>query len=532
MLQTFHKDALKYLPSRILPALVSVLTIPVFTRLFAPGEYGMYVLVMTTVYVLGAIVDWLGMAIIRFYPASEREGRVPQLFSAVLTALIFTMTPLLIISLAALALLRAHLDPTLYHLMLIGVLLFVVGAGSEVALNFLRSRREIGRYSVFALWKSIAGVLLGILLVMVFDFGILGLLWGHVIASLIILPFVWKLAYKIPPLRGAEGCYGDEAMKLLNLPASIRIKEHSAQAGNRKRIKFLRHALDLFSFNAIRSSLPLAATMAKYSMPLVAGNLALWVLSLSDRYIIEYFHGSHAVGVYSVSYSLTEKTILFLTALFRTASAPLEMATWEKEGGQKSQALVESVTRAYILLAVPLVVLLFGFAQPIVAMLTTAPYHEGYRLVPFVAAAIFLSGLEERFESGLLYQKKTNVIMLLVAAAGLANIALNLFFVPRYGYMAAALTTLVCYAALFLAIMLISLKHFTWKFPLLTLARSGGAALATAMIILSFFSFSNSFSALDLFLSLALAMTLYCAGVLLLGEISIAEIRGFMSLKR
>ena len=207
------------------------------------------------------------------------------------------------------------------------------------------------------------------------------------------------------------------------------------------------------------------------------------------------------------------------------------METWEKEGRQKSRALVESVTRTYILLAVPLVVLLCVFARPLVAMLTTAPYHEGYRLVPFVAAAIFLSGLEERFESGLLYQKKTGIIMRLVAAAGLANLALNLFFVPRYGYLAAAVTTLACYAALFLAIMFISLKHFMWKFPLLTLARSAGAALVMAVIVLSFFSFSNSFSALDLFLALTLAMTIYCAGVLLLREISVAEIRGLMSLK-
>ncbi len=522
MLRAFHKDVLKYLPSRILPALVSVLTIPVFTRLFAPGEYGMYVLVMTTVYVLGAMVDWLGMAIIRFYPASEREGGVPKLFIAVITAMICTMAPLLLISVAALSLLREQLDATLHRLMSIGVLLFVVGAASEVALNFMRSRREIGWYSVFVLWKSIAGVLLGVLLVMFFDSGVTGLLWGQVVASLIILPFVWKHALKISPLRGTREVFFDLGVNAQTPPCL-------PQGEIRERT---RCASDFFSFNTIRSSLPLTLSMARYSMPLVAGNIALWVLSLSDRYLIEFFHGSHAVGIYSVSYSLTEKTILFLAALFRMAAGPLEMATWEEEGRQKSQALVENVTRTYLLLAVPLVVLLCVFAQPLIAMLTTAPFHEGYRLVPFVAVAIFLSGLEERFESGLLYQKKTNIIMWLVTAAGLANIALNLFFVPRYGYMAAALTTLACYAALFLAIMLISLKHFTWKFPLRTLARSAGAALVAAVVILSFFSFTNSFSALDLFLSLALAVTLYGAGVLLLGEISLAQIRGLLSLKR
>lgn len=484
MLHAFYKDVFKYLPARILPALVSVLAIPIFTRLFSPHEYGQYLLVMAAVLALGALVDWLGMAIIRFYPACAREGRLHELQSTVLIALPFTLAPLLLSALAAWLVLRAHMEPMLSALFQIGALYFVVGTSTDVVFNFLRARRRIAWFSALTLWKSLAGLAFGVLLVVFFDFGIDGLFWGHVLAGVATLPFAWQLCFK--PLTSAT----------------------------------------------FRPSFVLARSMANYSMPLVAGNVALWVLSLSDRYVIEYFHGSQAVGIYGVSYGLAEKTVLFLAALFRTASAPLEMATWENEGRQKSGELVARVTRSYLLLAVPLVVLLCVFAKPLITLLTAAPYYEGYRLVPFVAAAIFLSGLEERFESGLLYQKKTHVIMRFVVLAGLSNIALNLIFVPHYGYMAAAITTLCCYAGLFCAIALASRRHFMWKFPLMTLARSSGAAMLMLLALSASASFTPTQNAFQMFMAFALAVSIYVAAVFLLGEINLGALRGIVSWKR
>jgi len=65
--------------------------------------------------------------------------------------------------------------------------------------------------------------------------------------------------------------------------------------------------------------------MAKYSFPLVLGNLAAWVLSLSDRYILEFFRGSQEVGIYSASYAISEKSIFLLVSLFMLASGPISM---------------------------------------------------------------------------------------------------------------------------------------------------------------------------------------------------------------
>ena len=76
MIKNLVKDAGKYLPGQIVPAIVGILSIPVITRLFSSGEYGKYVLVMAAVGVLSAIIGWLPMSIIRFYPVYERDGKL------------------------------------------------------------------------------------------------------------------------------------------------------------------------------------------------------------------------------------------------------------------------------------------------------------------------------------------------------------------------------------------------------------------------------------------------------------------------
>ena len=47
---------------------------------------------------------------------------------------------------------------------------------------------------------------------------------------------------------------------------------------------------------------PSTKEMAKYSFSLV--NLPAWALSLSDRYVLEFFRGSQEVGIYSGKFKL------------------------------------------------------------------------------------------------------------------------------------------------------------------------------------------------------------------------------------
>ena len=68
MIRFFTKDLIKYIPSQIIPSLISIITIPIITRLFIPSEYGNYILIVSTASIILNIGSWSGPAILRYYP--------------------------------------------------------------------------------------------------------------------------------------------------------------------------------------------------------------------------------------------------------------------------------------------------------------------------------------------------------------------------------------------------------------------------------------------------------------------------------
>ena len=83
MLKSFAKDLLGYIPSKVIPGIFGLVIIPVMTRLFNPDEYGQYVIVTSTVSILGIIaIDWVRTSIMRFYATYEKSSELKLLSDA------------------------------------------------------------------------------------------------------------------------------------------------------------------------------------------------------------------------------------------------------------------------------------------------------------------------------------------------------------------------------------------------------------------------------------------------------------------
>lgn len=93
--------------------------------------------------------------------------------------------------------------------------------------------------------------------------------------------------------------------------------------------------------------------MIKHGFPVAVVNLTTWMLSLSDRYILEFFRGSHEVGLYSDSYAISEKTIFIIASIFMMAEGLLAINIWENENKENNQDLRNKITRYYLMVAFP-----------------------------------------------------------------------------------------------------------------------------------------------------------------------------------
>ena len=457
----------------VVPAILGLIAIPIIAHIFPPEDYGQYILVKITISVLLIIIGWLSMAILRFYPEYEKNERIEEFYFTVVKLLFSSVFIVGFIFYIVLFIFKRSMDQSLYLFMLIGLSVFVFNAVSDVLLNFLRIRREVNSYNVFRVYNSIASLGLGVLLVLFIGMGVEGLLWGMLISLFFALPFLWK-----------------------------------------KTVKY-------FAINS-EFSQKLSLEMFKYGLPLMVGNLAAWVLSLSDRYILKMFYSSREVGIYSLSYAVSEKSILFLSSLFLLASRPLGMRIWESESEEIAKKYIANITRFYLILSIPMVVGLSVLGELIVKVIGRPEYYEGYRIISFVAVSGLLLGLQQRFQAGLIFKKRTNRIMLAILISGLLNIVLNFIFIPEYGYLAAAASTLISYVALLVFVIVFSRDFLIWKFPFKTLLRVSICSAIMGFVIYLINNFLGS-SLLSLTILVVLGVIIYAVSIYIIGEIGDKE---------
>ncbi len=474
------KDMFKYFPSQIIPMILGFISIPIFTRLFSPENYGTYILVVSAVSILTNITTgWLSMSVIRFYPAYNLNSKIHEFQGNIISLSFISIVIISSASLGILYLIKDYISINFRYLMQFGIVFLIFNSLFQLLLSFLRIERRVNFYGFFSIWYSIVGLALGLTFVKILGYGVEGLIWGQTISILLAIPLLWKIGLK----------------------------------------------------NLSRGSLSISSGMTseitKYSFPLVIGNIAAWVLNLGDRYIIEFFRGSHEVGIYSASYMLSEKTIIFLFHMFKIASDPIGINIWEKEDKEKSQKFLNKLAKYYLLALVPAVIGLSVLAKPIITVLVAKEYHEGYRGVPFIALGSFFLGLQQRFLFVLQLHKKTLLTLLMIVFSGLINVVLNIILIPIYGYMAAAVTTLASYAILLILMVVTSRRFLTWEFPFKSLIKAILASVIMGLLVY-FINLNLNFNAtFNLVLSVFIGMILYIVLLISFREINFTSLLNF-----
>lgn len=439
MLKKFLRETFSYLPALILPALTGFISAPILTRLFLPAEYGNYALAMGLAEFLFALsCSGFASGAMRFYPG-YRERKLLKTFFATLTSSLAMVV--FFVSLVTIALwlsLRSMLPADLAPLLLLGLLIFMVEVFFKVSQDVLLSQERGRIYTIFELIKRYGSLTLGLFLVLVFGLNVEGLLLGDFLIMLLALPFLLRIMQR---------------------------KQRFSW------IKFDRRTFNHFW---------------RYAWPLALGNMAMWFLRVSDRYIIRWFRSESEVGLYSVSFNLSVRSIDLLVAMFMLGIGPLVFNAWERQGRAETEKALAMITRYFVLVCIPAATGLTLLGAPFVRLMTAANYHEGYRIVGFIAFSSVFYGLSQLASMGLLIQEHTRRIAINQIFAAAVNIVLSLFLVPQYGFVGAGISTLVGYIILFILQAAGGRKLLKWRVPVRTLTNLILATLVMAGSVVGF----------------------------------------------
>jgi O-antigen/teichoic acid export membrane protein len=106
--------------------------------------------------------------------------------------------------------------------------------------------------------------------------------------------------------------------------------------------------------------------------------------------------------------------------------------------------LDKTTGRVFALIMLGALFLIF-FGRGLGEIIADESFHEGLQVIPPVVLGYVFFGVFFVYGRFIGYEKKTYLSSILVVTAGVVNVVLNAIFIPRYGYIAAAYTTLASY---------------------------------------------------------------------------------------
>lgn len=181
--------------------------------------------------------------------------------------------------------------------------------------------------------------------------------------------------------------------------------------------------------------------MLKYSLPLVPNVVAVWILNMSDRYIILHFCGEWDVGLYGIA-ARCATVISFIANGVYMAYTTYAYDKKDDADAPKQYARILNAFNFAILL-----VCFTGsiFGKEIVLLMTEDSYSSAYLMVAPLLFSQLLYGINTIVGYAIGFVKKSKYILLATSFGAVVNVVLNILLIPQFGAVAAAYTTLISF---------------------------------------------------------------------------------------
>lgn len=467
--KVISKDIMFYLPAKILEGVVGFITIGVYTRLFTPEIYGDYGVINPTINVIFLIIlGWLMHSLYRYINAYKDKNNVEELCSTAFVSYI-TLVGIVFIILLIFQLIGSDIIET--KLLFSSFFMFVAYGLNQILMNLLVAIKKIKLNLVLSLCGVVLKLLLTILLAFNFPRSVIIILIANGTVDLLkaIIVFIKLKGYRYINLgKASKGTFD---------------------------------------------------VMIKYGFPLIGLSLTLFVLNISDRYVIIYFCGRDISGIYTANYSLASAVYTMMMMGIMRAVYPNLLEAWGKKDMDRTKDILSSGVRYYLLICIPATVGLVMLSEPISRICLAGKYQGGYAIIGWASVGMLFFGLSEYCNKAWELTANTKVILTNSLISGLINLVLNIILVPVYGYKVAAITTMISFVLYFVLSFTGAKKVLIWKLKPIIYIRIVGCALAFGVLLIIAVS-SLEFSVPILLLSIVVSIIIYGVLLLVTGELT------------
>lgn len=391
-----------YMFSFVAVQALMVLSLPIFTKLLTPTDFGIYEVFNNTVRVLGIIISLnLFNGFYRFYFEEhiDKKSLMQFLLRTSMVSFIIGCVILLLFQQPFMSII--NLPIFLFVWILIAVF-------SNIIFNFFNTYNNAQQYSTRAgIWQFVSQLLRVI--------GAIAFVW------------FWKRNY-----------YG----RILG--------ENS--------ILFVLSIIIIFvyfrKYIGFREEIPNKKEIVKYAVSFIPIGLSGFVLGYLDTIMINSSQGSNDAGLYSYAYKIA---VIYsgVTSAFLTANRP---KLFELMNQKKEKEVVAQMRSMFKLVVALSSFFIFFAAEGGKLLALNKAFHAGLHLLPVLILSYIFNDLNELYTFYFHYEKKVKYFYYSFAVSAGVNFLLNLYYIPKYGYQAAAYTTLFSYGFMLICTYIICKK--------------------------------------------------------------------------
>lgn len=445
-IKQLSKDTLIYGLGDAFLKFLAFLTVPVYTRIFNPSDYGILSLIAAIIAFFSLFLD-LGMspALQRsYFDSSDAKRRKKIISTAFWFLFIWGFSFSLLIILLAKRISFWFFDSSDYSLILILAFLSTfLTVFINLAKDLARLKFQPWLFNRFVLLNGISSAVFSLILVFYFKIGILGFFLGGLAGTILTIIFAWQL-----------------------------IKNFIIFVFSRLELK----------------------KMFSYGIMLVPTAVAYYIFDLSDRFFLARMSTLHELGLYSLAVNISGIMMFFATALAQAWSPfALKLYAEEKDVYKKMYSRMMN----YVMISFSfLSILIVLFNSEILKIITTPEYYEARKAIMFLVISMLAYASTQVTLLGIAIERKTKYVALSAGIAALVNILLNIVFIPKLGMVGAALATALSYIVLATMYYFISQKLHPISYDLTKI---------TKILILTLFIFGiSSFISPGIFLKIGL----------------------------
>lgn len=186
--------------------------------------------------------------------------------------------------------------------------------------------------------------------------------------------------------------------------------------------------------------------MLMYSVPMIPNTVCVWIINLSDRYLLTYLIGSSANGIYAIANKIS--VILMMIANIFSEAWQISAVTEEKKATR--EYFFSKVAGVYQAVAFITASLLISTARITTKILASDKFYEAWQYIPVLVLAATFACLSSFLSSIYMVEKKSVYTFSTTLVCAVTNITLNLLLIPEYGIFGATFSTFISFFLLFL----------------------------------------------------------------------------------